>query len=391
MTQKRMRTKIHSPKDKSKGLSIGVTHYIRDGAQSIWENGIFQNCFFLIALLQDSPIIDRVFIVNGGPGKPEEAIGFLEDAPAPVIPMKDALAELDVIVELSAQLDGTWSREFKARGGTIIGMHVANDYIIDTERMAYVLEPTLLMVGAPYDEIWTLPAFESTCRDYYRVGFRAPVKTMQHLWSPSIIQKSAAKNARQFCYTPGRASWRLGVFEPNLCTVKTCHLPMVLADVAYRWKPNAIEVLRVFNALALKEHAGFVEFARSLELVKHNKASFEGRYPIFDIMAVECDAIISHHWQNAQNYLYYEALHGGFPLVHNSHLLGDCGYRYADFDPEDGASALLQAIAEHDLNLDEYKRKASEFIDTLNPQAQANISSYTSAIEAAVMRGANPC
>ena len=28
-------------------LRIGVSIYVRKGAQSLWENGIFQNCLFL--------------------------------------------------------------------------------------------------------------------------------------------------------------------------------------------------------------------------------------------------------------------------------------------------------------------------------------------------------
>ncbi len=41
---------------------------------------------------------------------------------------------------------------------------------------------------------------------------------------------------------------------------------------------------------------------------------------------------LCHQWENAQNYVYYEALHAGYPLIHNSHLLDDCGYRYHNFD-----------------------------------------------------------
>lgn len=375
------------PELRRRRLSIGVTHYIRDGAQSLWENGIFQNCFFLLSLLQESPIIDRVFIVNGGPGKPSDAGNFLESAPAPVITMNEALEELDVIIELSAQLDGSWSRDFKARGGTIIGMHVASDFIIDAERMAYGLDPAMVMVGAPYDAIWTLPAFEKTCKEYYRIGFRAPVQTMQHLWSPSILEGSAAQNGRDFRYKPGRESWRLGIFEPNICSVKTCHLPMILADVAYRRSPSAIEMLRVFNSLSLKEHAGFVDFAKSLDIVQDERATFEGRHPIFDIMNIECDAVLSHHWENAQNYLYYEALYGGFPLIHNSDLLSGCGYRYTDFDPEDGAMALLRAFAEHDQQIDSYQDAANTFLATLDPKAEENVFAYTQAIQAAVKQG----
>lgn len=360
----------------ARGLRIGVTLYLRGDSQSIWENGIFQNCFFLLMLLQRSPLVSRCFVVNGGPGTVEQAGAFAAESPAPIICLDEAMNELDVVIELSAQLDPGWTRAFRERGGKIIGMRVANDLVIDGERMVYGLSHGLLMSGTPYHVLWTLPAFVTTCAGYYRAGARAPVRAMPHLWNPHFVQKAVAQRGEAFAYRPGRKSWRLAVMEPNICSVKTCQLPMLACDLAYRADPRAIEVLRVFNALQLKEHAGFVGFATSLDLVKHGIASFEGRFPVFDILQKEADALVSHHWLNAQNYLYYEALHGGFPLIHNSDLIGDCGYRYRDFDCEDGALALLQAFREHDLSLGDYRARARRFLAGLDPLAEANVSTY---------------
>jgi hypothetical protein len=364
------------------GLKVGVTLFLRQGQQSLWENGIFQNCHFLLMALARSPAIAGCFIVNGGPGDPAQAGDFLAAASAPVIDLAAAMNELDVVIELSAQLDPAWGRQFVAKGGRIVGMRVANDFIIDAERMAFGLPPALLMSPVPYHEIWTLPAFARTCASYYQAGFRAPVRVMQHLWSPVLVERSAAArhDGRAFAYRPGRSRWRLAILEPNVCTVKTCQLPMLLCDVAHRQAPHAIEYLRVFNAMELKEHRNFVSYARSLDLVRQGLATFEPRFPIFEIMGPLADAIVSHHWENAQNYLYYEALYGGFPLIHNSHLLDGCGYAYRSFDPEDGALALLQAFREHDRNLDSYRRDASAFLEKLDPCRDENVVLYGDAV-----------
>lgn len=366
----------------ARALNVGVTLFLREGQQSIWENGIFQNCYFLLMLLARVPEIGRTFIVNGGPGDPAQAGAFLDGAPAPVIAMAEAMNTLDVVIELSAQLDPEWARQFAERGGRIIGMRVANDYVIDMERMAFGLAPGMLMSGTPYHEIWTLPAFASTCADYYRAGFGAPVRVMQHLWSPALLEQAMKAVGREesFAYRPGNRRWRLAVLEPNLCSVKTCHLPMLLCDVAHRTDPQAIERLMVFNALAMREHAGFIAYARSLDLVAQGLASFEGRLPIFEIMGPLCDAIVSHHWENAQNYLYYEALHGGFPLIHNSDQLAGCGYRYRGFDPEDGALGLLQALREHDRSHAAYREDGRRFLALLDPCRGENVARYGAAI-----------
>ncbi|MEN9709667.1 MAG: hypothetical protein RIQ68_2075, partial [Pseudomonadota bacterium] len=76
----------------------------------------------------------------------------------------------------------------------------------------------------------------------------------------------------------------------------------------------------------------------------------------------------------------YELLHGGFPLIHNSDMLDGCGYYYPSFDPEQGGLAVLQAIAEHDLNLGSYKAEAQKFLWKLNPTNPANVQAYEASI-----------
>jgi hypothetical protein len=370
-------------------LKVGVTLFIRQGQQSLWENGIFQNCYFLLLLLQKSPLVDKAFIVNGGDGDPAEAADFLKLAPAPVIDLDTAQRDLDVVIELSAQLNPDWGRAFKARGGRIVGMRVANDYVIDIERMIFKLPNATVVSGAPYDEIWTLPAFEATCAEYYRTTLRAPVRVMQHLWSPLLLDRAAAeaKPGQTFDYQPGRERWRLAILEPNICSVKTAHLPMMICDIAHRRDPGFIEYLRVYNAMALKERSIFVQFARSLDLVRHGIATFEPRFPLFEVMGDQADAIVAHSWENEQNYLYYEALHGGYPLIHNSRFLADCGYHYPDFDCDEGASALREAFAAHDGSLDDYRRRARTFLQRLDPESDRNVAAYSEALSSLFVAG----
>ncbi|KVV52636.1 hypothetical protein WT27_28875 [Burkholderia territorii] len=366
---------------KRRRLKVGITLYLRKGQQSIWENGIFQNCYFLAMLLQRSPVVEAVYLVNGGDGDPREAASFLALAPAPVIDLSTAAQTLDVMIEMSAQLNSDWARAFHARGGHVVTMRVANDYVIDIERMMFNLPSGLLVSGTPYRAIWMLPAFERTCAHYYQTALRAPVQVMQHLWSPVLLTQSQT-SAMPFGYTPGRSRWRVAILEPNLCMVKTAHLAMLVTDLAHRQNPDMIAHLNVHNTLALKDDPNFVAFACSLDLVRHGLATFEPRLPIYEILTQHADAIVSHHWENAQNYLYYEALYGGYPLIHNSDRLGWCGYRYADFDCEGGALALRRAFAAHDARLDDYRREASAFLATLDPVAEANVEQYSAALSA---------
>ncbi len=365
-------------------LKVGVSIFVRKGEQSLWENGIFQNCLFLVMLLLRSPRVEATFLVAGGGDGDVDDARFLADSPVPVINMATAAQELDVMIEMSAQLSKEWIEAFHARGGKVASMRVGNDYVIDIERMVFDKPHGLLISGAPYDAIWTIPEYEATCVPYFASAFRAPVTMLPHLWTPVVLDRALAKagNAAEFGYRPGRRRWRVGMFEPNVCMVKTSHIPMLCCEAAHRAQPDMLAHVACYNTVHMAQDPVFSGFANNLDIVRHGIASFEARYPIYEVLPGRLDAVVSHHWENGQNYVYYEALYGGYPLVHNSHLIGECGYRYDGFDCEAGGEVLRRAFAEHDANLGAYREQARHLIKQLDPESVDNVRIYTEAIDA---------
>jgi hypothetical protein len=371
-------------KKQQRRLRVGVTVHVRAGGQSMFESGIAQNALFLIQLLARSPRVEAVYIVASGGGTREEAKRFMADAPAPLIEPESALGRLDVIIEMAAQLQREWVVKFRERGGKIVSMRVGNDYVLDIERMVFGMPPAGLATQVPYDAVWTIPEYERSCKPYFETMGRAPVSIVPHIWSPAVLEKDAKNlpEGMSFGYQPGRQQWRVGIFEPNVSMVKTSFIPLLSCECAHRADKNMMSAVRVFGTDKLRPQASFIQFAGSLDLVKDQRASFEPRYPFAQIVALEVDAIVSHQWENAQNYLYYEALHGGYPLIHNSHLIGDCGYRYHGFDCEDGGRAMRRAFAEHDAKLDSYRATANAFIRQLHPEHENNVRAYSDALDA---------
>jgi hypothetical protein len=365
-------------------LKVGISMFIRGPEQSLWENGIFQNCLFMILLFRLIPSVSDVWLVADGHGTVEDARRMVDDDSLPVIGMQEALERCDVMLEMSAQLSQEWVRKFRARGGKVVTYRVGNDYVIDTERMIHNKQFALLMIGTPYDGIWTIPEYEKTCAQYYGSAMRAPVRIVPHLWSPLVLDRAnrTLQAPWHFGYQPGKRRWRAGVFEPNICMVKTSFIPLLACEAAHRENPDMLSHVWAYSTFRLKDHGSFNAFARELDIVKHGLASFEERYPFYAVMAEQVDVVVSHHWENAQNYLYYETLYGAYPLVHNSHLIGSTGYRYHDFDCEEGARALLRAFAEHDANLDSYKLNARAFLRTLYPEYEGNVRAYAEALDA---------
>lgn len=360
-------------------LRVGVTLHLRAGQQSIWENGIFQNCAFLVQLLNRSPAVKRAVLVNGGDAHAAPEAMMLQDKELAVIGLAEALQSLDVVIEMSALLPEAWVSQFRGKGGRLAWMRVGNDYVIDIERAMFDKPSGSLVSAKPYDAVWTLPQYEGICGDYFGLTARAPVRYLPHLWTPYFLDRGAAglPEGVRFGYQPGRPRWRVCCFEPNVCMVKTGFVPMLGVEEAYRARPGFLEYFRAMNMVQFKDHPQFVHFARSLDIVNHGVATVESRFPTYDYMARHGDCIVSHQWENAQNYLYYEALYGGYPLVHNSPLIRDCGYYYPDFDCQEAGRALLRAFDGHDANLPAYRENASALLrrlDTANPE---NVEAYT--------------
>lgn len=360
-------------------LRVGVTLHLREGQQSIWENGIFQNCAFLVQLLNRSPAVKRAVLVNGGDQFADPDGMMLRGTGLTVMGLTEALQTLDVVIEMSSLLPDEWVRQFRARGGRYAWMRVGNDYVIDIERAMFDRPSGALLGDKQYDAVWTLPEYERSCVDYFAVSARAPVRILPHLWTPHFFERGIATlpAGASFGYQPGRPRWRVCSFEPNVCMVKTSFIPMLVAEEAYRAEPGFLDTLRVLNTLHMKEQPHFLHFARTLDVVNHGAATFEARYAVYEFMALYGDCIVSHHWENGQNYVYYEALYGGYPLVHNSEFIRDQGYYYPDFDCQEGGRALLRAFHEHDENLPAYRDKARELLRALDVENPDNVRIYT--------------
>jgi hypothetical protein len=323
--------------------------------------------------------VKKAVLVNGGDAEVVPDAMMLGGTGLQVISLAEAMNTLDVVIEMSALLAEDWWSAFRAKGGRSAWMRVGNDYVIDIERAMFDKPNGSLVSAKVYDAVWTLPQYENSCQDYFALTARAPVRFLPHLWTPYFFDKGIARMPKDvhFGYQPGRPRWRVCCFEPNMCMVKTGLIPMLACEEAYRAKPAFLEYFRALNTLHIKDNVHFVHLARSLDIVNHGLASFEGRFPVFEYMARYGDCIVSHQWENAQNYLYYEALYGGYPLVHNSPMMKDHGYFYPEFDSPEGGKALLRAFEEHDRNLDAYKRKAKDFLVTLDVAAPANVETYT--------------
>lgn len=360
-------------------MRIGITFFLRkDG--SIWSNGASQHCVFLWSLLRAAG--HDVVAINGGEADAPSPKMMLKSLQLDFSKLDEVVDTLDVLIEMGAQVSAEHVARVQKRGGKAVTYKVGNAFVIDAERVIHGKPAGAIFNGARFNEVWTNPQHVRTCASYWETCYRCPVRVLPHIWDSTFIDAAIAEFpvGLTFGYRPGPGKKRVGIFEPNSNIVKTCTIPMLVCEEAYRRAPELLGEVFVTNSEQHKAHLTFERFAMNLDIVKAGLASFEGRFNMPWFLAKHTDVVVAHQWENALNYAYYDALYGGYPLVHNSDML-PVGYRYEGFDVSSGTDALLLAMSQHDTRQGEYHDEAWRFLnDTVRATAPVNITAHEAAI-----------
>ncbi len=364
------------------GISV-VTHQ----GQNIWQNGLGQNVIFLSEALQKLPFIESVSLIDVGD---QNALPPQVDAASKglrIMRIHEATDAVDVIFEMGGALDTEWLDLMRARGKKVAYYCCGQPYVGLVEAPVFD-KPVHVMRADRYDQVWLMSKDRASV-PMMRTLHRCPVHIIPFIWHPQFIEsriveveehglrygyeRRADKSAQPAIQPQG---FRVAMFEPNISVVKTSSIPMLVCEEAYRADRSSVSAMHVLNSMHMKDHPTLMYMANSLDIVKDSKATFHGRNDIAGFMAQFADAVVSHQWGNDQNYLYLDALYGGYPLVHNSPWLKDAGYYYPGFDAQEGGRQLLRAFREHDDNLNAYRANAQRVIDAVSPFNQANLNAF---------------
>ena len=371
-----------------KKLNIGISISATKGA-NIWANGISQNIAVLGQLLRKSPAFDKVWFLNGGDADEFPPELAFEGIDVPLVRPQEVTHEINIVIEMGAILPIEWMRHIQALGAKIVCFGVGHNYNALAETIIFEKPGGMFLSDSELRvETWGLPQHAKTCTPLMKALTRKPVIDMPHLWSPYFLDKTireAEAQGHRFGFqadhhTRAAKGWRMAIFEPNIAVVKNAWIPMLVCEDACRKNPESVSYMMVMNSFHMKEHLTFNRFASNLDLTKHGKASYEPRQPFVAIMAGNSmDAVVAHHWECGMNYSYYDALYGGYPLIHNSAYLRDAGVGifYPGFSAREGAQALVEAWNQPPEYWQDYERKAKDYLWTLHPEHPENIRIFT--------------
>ncbi|WP_250473015.1 DUF2827 domain-containing protein [Caballeronia sp. GAFFF1] len=362
-----------------KNLRIGITIGLHHEAETLWNNGIKQNAVFLAEALKNCPNVESVVLVN------TTHVAITDKLPWdlnrwPTVTFDGAKDNIDVLIELGGQIDPGATEYLKQRGARLVSYCCGFEYVHAMESILFN-KPSFgdnLFVNQRYDDIWMIPQVANISQPYFEVLRRQTARVVPFIWSPLFLNARTAEMPESGQYRPHGGPRRLSVMEPNINVVKFCLYPAMIAELAYRERPDAIELLQVTNAQHLAVNCKeFISLMNQLDIVRQHKAVFLGRFDTPTFLAEKTDIVVSHQWENPLNYFYLEVCWQGYPLVHNATLCTDLGYYYHANDVSEGARRVIEAIDGHDQRVARYRDDQRKAISRFLPDNLELVADYS--------------
>ena len=218
------------------------------------------------------------------------------------------------------------------------------------------------------------------------------VKIAPFIWDSFILdqhlKQAGYKDAADFKEQTRRTSANaIHIYEPNNTITKTCLIPLTIATHHRRNSKVKLDKCRTFCTDKIRKSGYFREWCRSREIYiggPENDQYFEfyGRLSLILSLIMLCPNAItlSHQHSCELNYLYFDIIYLGLPLVHNSPALSSCGYYYANTDIDGASRQVDMAALTHIANSAEYDKNANALIADYSLDKPENLFFYIRSI-----------
>ena len=117
--------------------------------------------------------------------------------------------------------------------------------------------------------------------------------------------------------------------EPNISSLKTAFVPIIASTSWMKNNNDKVKHIHIF--CSKKIETSILSLLKSINMNDTNKITISSRQPFDSILhSSNKSVIISHQNRNNLNYLYFDAIVKGIPLIHNSDAIKNIGYFYKD-------------------------------------------------------------
>jgi hypothetical protein len=239
----------------------------------------------------------------------------------------------------------------------------------------------------PLDKLWIIGGFDYMNR-YMELMRGAPAISVPHLWSPKLIERQALQkfkyNIKDLHYTPElhtNSKINIYIVEPNIGFVKTALLPLMACEALHQLYPDLIDTVFLFNMPKGGAATAVVDNLTVGTKVRRFKGLHMAEILTYANKQTSMPIVVSHQLLNPWNYIYYEMMHYGIPLVHNSSKMKGYGYYYSEQDIDGAAKAIKQAHEYHNKIGVVQKKKNDEFLKTIHPHDPDTINAWNTMLE----------
>lgn len=367
---------------KKDSYKVGITAVFAKG-DTLFSNGIRQNGMMLAKLLQlaghevsiiNFKDVDRMTEFPWDTDK-YKTVNIFDEPGYP--------AKLDVLIHLHTIPKSSDTLNWKAINPNlkVVGYRCGNNYVNDLEAIlfkAHAMHDSYIEYDTNLDALWYVPQQKLNNHDYISILNRIDSSAIPFVWDPMFIQEHVRMhNGVSVMYQPTDEPKRVSIFEPNINLVKYT-VPSVLAiEHAYRQRPDLIGFMYASNTSKLIDIKLFQGMMNQLDIVRDSKAQFTMRYPVVHYLQSRTDIVMSHQWGNPLNYLYFDVMYLGYPLVHNAHLIADMGFYYNEFDLKDAGNKLIDVAENYDKIYKEHHRDNLEKMKRYMPVNKNLQEDYT--------------
>lgn len=356
-------------------INVGIIVIVKP-EESVWKNGILQNCVYFYNLLEKIPFINEVkFLQCSDEDMFKEKPFPLKDYKYEFLndnTIKKVKEEYRLLFSLGAIPPDNIVIDYKEnKHNKFVQYKGGNEFMNTIESILYgqyLGWPNVKLkqhkyTPIPCDEVWIVPQQEHHNLSYSTIKHKADTRVVPFVWDSQFIDDAANNLANDEINNPGCSldfhkkdfsnGWNWVSFEPNMSVLK--NMVPIIYTCEYFWQTSDnrsnIDKFMMTNASGHMENESLKQMVYGLDIFKDKKITFESRYSTPYMLWRFGHAVISHQWGNALNYAYLDACHFGIPLVHNAHLCKDLGYYYEEWDLIGAAKLMEQVMNSHMKNV----------------------------------------
>lgn len=347
--------------------------------ENIFSNGLFQNIYLFYRMF-DAMGWTPVLLVNSKPKNLDGVPDILKQCR--VIAVEDLVKQplpIKVYIEIGMSIDPSLRKFLKMIGARICKLYLGNILNIDIETPVFYPGMNFAHhVVGEMEEIWVSPHYGQHAEYAAALNHVDPTtnraKVAPYIWDPCILTDDGRRRITWRPLQEGETE-KIIIMEPNISFQKTALVPIVAVERWFRKHPDWKGEIIVYNGERLNMTPFFHDtLLPTLDLQKAGKITFKGRSDIISILKEYPSAtFLLHQWNNEYNYMLFELMWAGYPVLHNAKTWESFGYYYNSSDLDEMGNLYDNIREKHTERQETYRSHARALAwkhSPYNPEVQ---------------------